>query len=116
MKAGTFAGVLDTLTDADVQVSGGAYDRSGNAVNADTISRYGVLRQTAPGSPRYWVGVKDPTAKDGFQPYFNAGETPAPLVFDMRQLAGHRPPSSGTEPVDYRNLAPREVPLLPATL
>lgn len=93
MKAGTFNSLLDTLTAGDIGASGGALDRTGKEVPAAQVSRYGVLRQTAPGSPRYWVGTADPASRDNFQPYFTAGELPGPLIFDMRQLAARVDPA-----------------------
>jgi len=110
MSAGTFHGVLDRLDQADVDLAGGARDRNGNDVPPDTIGRYGILKQTAPGSSRYWVGMKDAGAHDGFQPFFTAGEIPQPLVFDMDLLASRAvkkegwysmtfAPGEGTNPV-----------------
>ncbi|HZU87932.1 MAG TPA: transglycosylase SLT domain-containing protein [Stellaceae bacterium] len=86
MQAGQFAAILDGLDDKDVARAGGAYDRSGQPVTARTIADNAILKQQAPGSSRYWVGVADPSARDGFAPYFTAGELPQPLVFDMAEL------------------------------
>lgn len=87
MRTGTFNGILDTLDKGDLDRAGGAFDRSGHEIEPKEIARGAVLRQTAPGSPRYWVGARDATARDGFQPYFTGGETPTPLIFDMKALA-----------------------------
>jgi len=87
MRAGQFNAVLDGIKQHDIDAAGGAFDRSGNAVAPADLSRNAVLKQTAPGSSRYWVGVPNASTRDGFQPYFTGGELPQPLIFDMRQLA-----------------------------
>jgi soluble lytic murein transglycosylase-like protein len=86
MKAGMFTGLLDHLTEGDIDRAGGAYNLSGNAVPAAEIASNAVMRQQAPGSPLYWVGTRDATARDGFRPYMTGGERPGPLTLDMRQV------------------------------
>ncbi len=107
IEPGRFAAALDHLSEADLQSQGGASDRNGNPVSAQTVAGYAVLRPLAIGSPHYVVGLRDPTARDGFAPLFTAGAAdgppPSPLVFDMAQLAAHgsaaqRPPIGAALP------------------
>lgn len=91
LQQGLFLDTLDHLQQVDLDMAGGARDRAGNAIDADTISRYGVLKPVAPGDTRYFVGMRDPAARDGFRPFFTDSEMPSPLVFNMRDLtARHR--------------------------
>jgi soluble lytic murein transglycosylase-like protein len=92
MRAGQFNAMLDGLNEKQIALSGGAFDRNGNVVTPDMISRNAVLKQTVPGSPRYWVGVPDASARDGFQPHYTGGELPQPLIFDMREIAANAGP------------------------
>lgn len=90
IEPGKFVGALDNLSQADLNLMGGAVDRTGKAVLPADISNYGVLKPLAPGSPYYVVGMKDPRARDGFAPLFNAGVADGsggPLVFNMAVLA-----------------------------
>lgn len=87
-----FHRALDALTDADLRRLGGATDRRG-PVDATTVAAYGVVRPVGPGSSRYFLGLRDPASPDGFAPLFTAGERPAPLVVDLRDLLD-RPPAA----------------------
>lgn len=93
IEPGRFIGALDHLTQADVNMMGGAVDRNGQPVTPSDISRYAVLKPLAPGSPLYVVGMRDTNARDGFAPLFSAGVADGgstALIFNMAAIAkGH---------------------------
>jgi hypothetical protein len=91
MTAARFEGVLDNLTDRDLAVFGGAYDRNGKAFDARSIGNRAVLKPLEIGGSRYVVGMQDKSARDGFQPVWTASEMPEPLVIDMRAIAARAP-------------------------
>lgn len=90
MRAGQFIHLLDRIDQSDLNLSGGATFRD-RTVTPEFIRREAILKQFAPNSPRYWVGVADPTASDGWRPLFTGSELPAPLVFDMNELRANLP-------------------------
>lgn len=102
MRQGEFFATMASLDERAVALMGGAFDRSGQPFSADWIRKKAILKQTAPGADTYFVGFHDDREPDKFAPVFTAGETPAPLVFDLRGLA------SWTAQTGRRDITPRE--------
>jgi hypothetical protein len=94
----SFSEALDRLSDQDVKDFGGARDRRGNEVSASTISNYAVLKPLEIGGGNYVVGMRNASARDGFDPIFTADGKP--LVVDMRALAEKKPNALG--PTSYQ--------------
>lgn len=98
-----FSAALDNLTQADVNLFGGAMDASGHAFSPAEISQHAVLKPMAPGSSRYLVGLRDQRARDGFAPIFSLSEAGAPLIVDMGVLAArHRGQFTNAPPTSYQ--------------
>lgn len=93
-----FIGALDNLSQADLNLMGGAQDRNGTPLLPAEIASHAVLKPLAPGSSHYVVGMRDAKSPDGFAPLFTASEMPTPLVFDMRVLAANHGPGLGFVP------------------
>lgn len=87
LDRGRFEGALNNLSQADLDSMGGAQGAHGAALGAADISRFGVLKPLAPGSTRYFVGMRDRNAPDGFAPIHTQGDPPSPLILDMAALS-----------------------------
>jgi soluble lytic murein transglycosylase-like protein len=94
----SFSESLDRLSDQDVKDFGGARDRRGNEVSASIISNYAVLKPLEIGGSNYVVGMRNASARDGFDPIFTAEGKP--LVVDMRALSEKKPNALG--PTTYQ--------------
>jgi hypothetical protein len=93
IEPGRFIGVLDKLSQADLNLMGGAYDRGGQPVSPADVGNYAVLKPLSPGSPLYVVGMRDARSRDGFAPLFSGGLADgggSPLVFNMAVLTKDR--------------------------
>jgi soluble lytic murein transglycosylase-like protein len=115
MKAGVFTGILDHLDERDLASQGGAYGPDGRAFDASWLGRHAQLKPLGVGSTRYAVILPSPDGRGA--PVMTASEIPAPLIFDMSQLADRFARKEAAGHLEFRRalagkaelLSPRDV-------
>ena len=85
MTESAFTSSLSRLSETDLSVFGGAVDRNGKVFDPKWLGDNAVLKQLEPGGKEYLIGLRDPTAREGFAPVFTRDHSP--LVVDMPRLA-----------------------------
>jgi hypothetical protein len=89
MNGAQFTNAVSRMSNEQLALFGGAFDRNGNPFDAKFLGDRAVFKQMGPGDPNYLVALPDPNARDGIAPVMTADGKP--LVIDVKQIAATLP-------------------------